>query len=502
MKYLLGIDIGASGLKAMILSQSGQILISSAVDYRYDSPLPGFAEQDPRVWRDACYRSIINVMRQTDISASDISAVSFSGQVHGVVMLDRDYKAVRPAILHCDTRSVRQAEFLNDSIPSETRQRLFRSPLCSGSVPASLLWVRENEPDNFERIAHVCSPKDYVRFCLTGVFTSEYSEASESLLFDVENNRWSDEIISLTGLPRSIFPDCTESAAVAGTVSKEASALTGLSTDTLAAAGGSGLTMMSIGSGMVNNGDAVLNISDEGQVSFQTDRPVIDPELNTSLFTAYKSGRWILCGASMSAGSCLKWWRNVTGNAFYDRIREAVSKARPGSGGVLFYPYLNGERSPYPMSDISVCFLGVNASAGYGEMTRAIMEGVIYNLRQSAEICGSFGFPAETYLATGGAARSDDWVQIMADIFNKPFKRVIGEEQACLGAALTAGVGAGFWNSIPEAAAAVIRHHDRVFLPDPENAAVYEEYYQVFRDTFPRFSGSLRKLTDLSRSRK
>ena len=499
MNYLLGVDLGISSLKTVLLSEKGQILITSAVNYQYDSPCPGYAEQDPQVWLDACVRTVSSVLRQADISSSSVRAVSFSGQMNGLVMLDKDHRVIRPAILNCDARSVSQAERLNAFLPAETRRKLFRSPIRSGSVLTSLLWMRENEPDDFARIAHICSPKDYIRFRLTGVLSCEYSDAGASLLFDTETGRWSDEIIALTELPRGIFPDCTGSAAVVGHISPEASALTGLSESTLAAAGGGDLVMVSIGSGTVNNGDVLVYIGSGARVIFQSDHPVIDPDLNTSLFPAYSSGRWILCGETMNAGLCLKWWRNVTGNSAYDRIHEAVSGSRPGSGGILFYPYLTGERFPYRHPDISGCFLGLNASTGYGDMSRAVIEGVIYNLRQCAEICERLGFSPETFMASGGASRSDDWMQIMADIFNRPFCRVMGEDQPCLGAALTAGVGAGFWGSVPEAVSAVVRRQDRVFVPDPENAAVYEEYYQLFRDTFPLFKEKLRMLTNLGR---
>ncbi len=499
MDYLLGIDLGTSSLKTIVLSRDGMILASDAVDYQFDSPVPGFAEQDPQVWWDACLKTIGNAVRMSGINVSDIRAVGFSGQMHGVVNLDKEYRVIRPSILHCDARSGEQVERLKQITSPEQQRQLFRNPVYPGFMLTSLLWMRDNEPENFGRIAHVCSPKDYIRFRLSGVFSSEYSDASATLLFDIENNRWSDEIIAIAGLPREIFPDCTEPSAIVGTISAEAAELTGLSTKTLIAAGGGDLTMMSVGNGMVSNGDAILNIGTSGQVSFQIDRPVINPALNTNMFTAYHSGRWILYGATMSAGLCLKWWRNSTGNPSYEKIHELVSKAEPGSGGVIFYPYLNGERCPHLMSDISSCFLGVNASTSYGEMTRAVMEGVIFNLRQCAEVCGQLGFSADTWLASGGAARSDDWTQIMADIFNKPMKRVIGEEQACLGAAMTAGVGAGFWKDIPEASKEIVRYQDRIIMPDPHHAAVYDEYYSIFRDTFPLFSQNLRKLTNLGR---
>ena len=499
MDYLLGIDLGTSSLKTIVLSREGVVLSSDAVDYQFDSPVQGYAEQDPQVWWNACVTTIVNAVRSAGISTADIRSIGFSGQMHGVVVLDKAYQVIRPAILHCDARSGEQVDRINDEIPLEQRQRLFRNPVYPGFMLTSLLWIRDNEPENYERIAHVCSPKDYIRYLLTGVFSSEYSDASATLLFDIENNRWSEEILSLSGLPREIFPHCTEPTAIVGKISRTAAAVTGLSEDTMVAAGGGDLTMMAIGNGMVRNGDGILNIGTSGQVSFQIDQPVINPALNTNMFSSYHSGRWVLYGATMSAGLCLKWWRNTTGNPPYAMVNEMVSQTPPGSRGVIFYPYLNGERCPHLMSDISSCFLGVNASTGYGEMTRAVMEGVVFNLRQCAEICAALGFSANTYLASGGAARSDNWTQIMADIFNKPVKRVIGEEQACLGAALTAGVGAGFWSSIPEAADAVVRYQDRIFTPIAANTVIYDEYYEIFRDTFPVFSQNLRKLTNLGR---
>ena len=499
MNCLLGIDLGTSSLKTIVLSQDGKILSSDAIDYRFDSPVQGYAEQDPQVWWHACLNTVINAVRKANISTGDITAIGFSGQMHGVVVLDKDYQVIRPAILHCDARSGEQVKQVNNLFSLPDRQRLFRNPVYPGFMLTSLLWIRENEPENFERIAHVCSPKDYIRFQLSGVFSSEFSDASATLLFDIEKNCWSDEIISRVGLSRGIFPECTEPTEIVGKVTAEAAALTGLKAGTMVASGGGDLTMMSVGSGMVRNGDAIINIGTSGQVSFQIDRPVINPALNTNMFSAYHSGRWILYGATMSAGLCLKWWREIAGNPSYDEIHEAVSKTGPGSGGILFYPYLNGERCPHLMSDISSSFIGVNASTGFAEMTRSVMEGVVFNLRQCAEICEKLGFSAETYLAAGGAARSEDWTQIMADIFNKPVKRIIGEEQACLGAALTAGVGAGFWNSLPEAVDDIVRYQDRIITPITQNAAIYEEYYQLYRNIFPLYSESLRKLTNLGR---
>ena len=214
---------------------------------------------------------------------------------------------------------------------------------------------------------------------------------------------------------------------------------------------------------------------------------------------AYAPGRYILFGATMTCGFCLKWWRGILGNPSYDEIHAMVSTVEPGSGGVIFYPYLNGERCPHLMSDLSGSFIGVNASTERRHMTRAVMEGVVYNLRQCAEVCGQLGFTADTYLAAGGGARSEDWTQIMADVFNKPIRRSVGEEQSCLGAAITAGVGIGEWNSVTEAVGSVIRFQDRVVVPNPRAVEIYDEYYALFKEMFPGFKDSLQRLTNLGR---
>lgn len=499
MAYLLGIDLGTSSLKTIVLAPDGTIPASNAVDYSFDSPVPGWAEQNPEVWWDACIRTIRAAVAEAGIAASDVSAVGFSGQMHGVVMLDKDYKVIRPAILHCDARSGVQAERLKQIFSMEERRALFRNPLYPGFMLPSLMWMRDAEPENFARIAHVCSPKDYIRFRLTGVFSTECSDASATLLWDFDQNGWSEEIVTRIGLPREIFPEISASTEIIGSISSEASELTGLPRSVKAAAGGADIVMMSVGSGMIANGDAILNIGTSGQVSFQIDRPVVNPALNTNMFNAYAPGRYILFGATMTCGFCLKWWRQIIGNPSYDKIHEMVSSVAPGSGGVIFYPYLNGERCPHLMPDISSSFIGVNASTETRHMTRAVMEGVVYNLRQCAEICGELGFTADSFLASGGGARSEDWTQIMADVFNKPIRRVVDEEQACLGAAFSAGVGTGRWASINEAVKAVIRFQDRVILPNPDAVETYEAYYALFAETFPAYKDQLRRLTNLGR---
>ena len=206
MNYLLGIDLGTSSLKTIVLSRDGQILSADALDYQFDSPVQGYAEQDPQVWWHACVTTVINAVRKAGISTGAITAIGFSGQMHGVVVLDKDYQVIRPAILHCDARSGEQVQKINSYIPLEQRRQLFRNPVYPGFMLTSLLWMRDHEPKNFERIAHVCSPKDYIRYLLTGVFSSEYSDASATLLFDIEKNRWSEEILSLTGLPQRDLP--------------------------------------------------------------------------------------------------------------------------------------------------------------------------------------------------------------------------------------------------------------------------------------------------------
>lgn len=495
MSCFIGIDLGTSSLKSLLVHESGHLLASAARDYQFDSPHPGYAEQDPEVWWRACVETVREILSVSGTNPREVKSVSFSGQMHGLVTLDKDLKPVRPAILHCDTRSGTQVNRLKEVFSESEIQNLMMNPIYTGFLLPSLLWMREAEPANFERVRHLCLPKDYLKVKMTGAVSSDHSDASATLAFDIPGLRWSQEIISRIGLPASLFPECHESTAAVGKVSRTAAEQMGLSEDTLVIAGGSDQTMQALGNGLVNPLDTTVNIGSAGQVSFQIDRPVLNPQLNTNMFCGCRRDRWILYGATMSAGLCLKWWNNVTGKRPYDELNREIASVPVGSGGLLFLPYLNGERTPHLNPNLRSLFAGINQNTTKAQMTRAVMEGVTFALYECMQICRELGFESKMLVASGGGARSPQWLQIQADIFNLPIRVAKIEEQASLGAAIVAATGAGIYRTLEEGCARIVRYQDQVVQPIGENHRTYSELFPLFQQAYRSNRELLESLT-------
>ena len=507
MAFLMGIDLGTSSLKTIVTDETGHIAAESSKSYQFSSPRVGYAEQDPQEWWEACCMTVRACIERLGmagycgrtVSASDIKGISFSGQMHGAVMLDAGRNCIRPAILHCDARSAAQVEEINQILGPERVRGLVMNPVYTGFLLPSLLWVRENEPENYEKIKYVMLPKDYIKFRMTGEISSDISDASATLAFDIKNVCWSDEILGLTGVSRDIFPACYGTAEAIGTVSAAAARETGLCAGTVVAAGGGDHLMQGIGSGVINEGQASSNIGTSGQVSFRSRVPVLNPALSTNTFCSYEKGRWLTMGAMMSAGLSLKWFNSLFETADYDLINAQAAEVGPGSGGVLFLPYLNGERTPHVDPNLSGMFMGVNLNTGRAQLTRAVMEGVAFALNQCIEVCSDLGLSAKTMVASGGGARSPVWLKIQADIFDRPLMVTDTEEQAGLGAAITAGVAAGIFSSVEEGCAACVRYRDTVIVPDQASHRIYEEYYGLYKDTYTACKDVLQSITLMGR---
>lgn len=500
MEYLMGIDIGTSSLKTMIIDESGVIKALSIQSYQYDSPSVGYAEQDPEVWWEACILTIRDALQKSGIPSENITAVGFSGQMHGLVLLDENEEVVRPAILHCDVRSGKQVQQINERLGSDGVRELLMNPVYTGFLLTSLLWVRENEPQNYGRVRKVCLPKDYIKYKLTGEVSTDYSDASATLAFDIRNHCWSKSILELFDVSELLFPPCFDTYSKIGQVSKKAADATGLSKKTLVVSGGGDQVMQGIGSGTTEIGMVTTNIGSSGQVCFQTDKPIMNPELSTNMFCGYKKDRWIAMGAIMHAGLALKWINQILGKKSYTELDVMAGKARPGSGGVLFLPYLNGERTPHTNHDLSAMFFGCNMNTGRSEIVRSVMEGVVFALMQCMETCEKLGLQRASDIASGGGAKSPLWLQIQSDVYGLPLKVTCTEEQACLGAAIVAGVGAGSYQTIEEGCAAVVRYQKRIIVPDNENHKIYMEYYALFKDIYPANKELLQKVTNMGKS--
>lgn len=501
MAYLMGIDLGTSSLKVVIIDEEGNRKIQCAEGYKFDSPFSGFAEQDVAVWWGTCCRTVRKALSLLDDSPSEIVGLGFSGQMHGAVFLDKDLVPIRPAILHYDARSGEQVKRINSVLGVDVIKNLVLNPIYTGFLLPSLMWVRENEPMNYSKIRHVLLPKDYLKFMFTGKVTSDYSDASASLVFDIENLRWSEKVLGLLDIPADIFPDCSETSCAIGKITKRAADATGLTEGTIVVNGGADQIMQAIGNGAVKLGMATVNIGSSGQVCFQSNRPVKNPRLSTNTFCGHEKGKWITMGATMSAGLSLKWFTSLFGNADYDELDYEVGQIEPGSGGIIFLPYLNGERTPHINPNLSGLFVGINAETNKYQMARSVMEGVAYSLMQCIEVCGELGLTSTELIASGGGASSAVWLQIQADIYGIPLKVSTFPQQAGLGAAIAAGVGVGIYQSIEEGCNRVVKYHDQTYLPNKECHNMYQEYYKLFKETYEASKSVIEKVTLLGRKK-
>ncbi|MDO5111530.1 MAG: xylulokinase [Clostridia bacterium] len=499
MPYLMGIDLGTSSLKTMIVDEAGKAMAIASRDYMIESPVAGFAEQTPQVWWDACVATCRQAIAQSGVDVSLIKGVGFSGQMHGMVPLDENYEVVRPAILHCDARSCEQVQMICETLGAQRIRELTGNPIYTGFLLTSLLWVRDNEPENYRRIRHVCLPKDYIKYKLCGLLSSDYSDASATLAFDLENNCWSKQLLDIFSLPADIFPACFDAFAPVGCVTEAAALETGLCEGTTVVAGGADQVMQGLGNGAIGFDTATVNIGSSGQVSFQSAMPLVNPALCTNTFAGYQKGRWIVMGAIMHAGLALKWFKNLLDIKSYAQLDALAASVRPGSGGVLFLPYLNGERTPHINPALSASFFGCTMQTGKAEMARAVMEGVAFALMQCMEVCGDIGLSASEVIASGGGARSELWLQIQSDIYGLPLKVAESAEQACLGAAIVAGVGCGVYEDVAQGCAAAVRYQDKVILPDMKNHAIYMEYYRLFKDSYQAGRDIFTRATRLGR---
>jgi xylulokinase len=496
---MMGIDLGTSSLKVIILDTEGNIQAESSKGYQFDSPFNGYAEQNPDVWWQACCDCIGNALGRLNRPSSTIKGVSFSGQMHGLVMLDKNRGVIRPAILHCDSRSAVQVKKINSRFEEKNLRFGRFNPVYTGFLVTSLLWVQDNEPENYERLRHVFLPKDFLKMKLCGEITSDFSDASGTLAFDIERERWSRDILDALNIPLDFFPPCFPTDYAAGKVTKEAAMKTGLTEGTAVINGGADQVMQAVGNGAIAPGYATVNIGSSGQVCFQSDKPIQNPDLSTNTFCGYRHGMWITMGASMCSGLALKWFCDLFDTTDYRKLDEEIAKLKPGSGGLVFLPYLNGERTPHVNPNLSGMFMGLNLNTGKTHMARSVMEGVSYALMQCIEVCGSLGLRAGELIASGGGARSPLWLQMQADVYNVPLKTTVLQEQAGIGAAAAAGSGCGLFASIDEACSALIRYKDKIYVPNPAAHRIYQEYYQIFKEAYTGSRETIQRITELGR---
>ena len=490
MRYLLGVDIGTTGARAVLVDEEGRLVAGAVSEYPMFVPKPGWTEQEPEDWWRATKEVVGRALREAKISGREVTAVGFTGQMHGLVTLDEGGRVLRRCIMWNDQRTARQCEEIEGIVGRDRLVELTCNPVLTGFTAPKLLWVKENEPEVFERIAHILLPKDYVRFRLTGEYVMDVADASGTSMFDVKRREWAWEIIDALGFDRRWFPPTAESPEVVARVSKVGAEETGLVEGTPVVAGAGDQAAGGVGAGAVEEGIVSVNLGTSGVVFAHLEEPRVDPGLRTHTFCHAVPGKWHVMGVMLAAGGSLRWFRDAlcgeerlvaehTGKDPYEFITEEAALVPAGSEGLLFLPYLSGERTPHADPFARGVFFGLSLKHTKAHMARAVLEGVAFGLRDSLEILKSMGLSFKEIRFTGGGSRSDLWRQILADIFNFPVTRINIEEGTAFGAALLAGVGAGIFGSVEEACRTAVKGV-ATSEPNHERAKIYEELYRLY----------------------
>lgn len=491
-RFVLGIDVGTGGTRAVIVGENGRIRASATEEHEhFTSPQIGWAEQRPEDWWRATGAAVRETLAQGTLRGEQISCVGFSGQMHGAVMLDGSSEVVRPALIWCDVRTEKQCRDLTERIGAERLIELTCNPALPNFTLTKFLWTREHEPQNWRRVRSVMLPKDYVRFRLTGERAMDMADASGTLMLDVARRQWSSEVLEASEIDPSVLPALYESPDVCGQVSSLGAAATGLAAGTPVVAGAGDQAAGATGMGIVAPGAVSATIGTSGVVFAATDRPALDRRGRLHTFCHAVPGRWHVMGVTQAAGLSLRWFRDLVmrddpgeGGDPYDRLTAEAAMAPPGADGLLWAPYLMGERTPHLDANARGALAGVTASHTRAHVARAILEGVAFSLKDTFTIFGEMNVPVKRIRLGGGGARSPLWRQIQADVYGYDVEIVEAEEGAAYGAAILAGVGAKIWPSVDAACEAVVRVAERI-RANAANVAVMEAGYKAFRRIYP-----------------
>jgi xylulokinase len=480
---VLGIDVGTGGTRAVVVDGDGRVVASATHDHApFASPQVGWAEQDPHDWWRACQSAV----RAALAAAPTIDAVGLTGQMHGAVLLDGNDQVLRAAPIWCDQRTTAQCRAIVERVGEARLIELTSNPALTAFTLPKILWVREHEPDAWARVRSVLLPKDYVRLRLTGDRATDVADASGTLLFDVANRRWARPMLEALGLDEQLLPPVYESPEVAGQISAAGAEATGLAEGTPVVAGAGDQAAGAVGMGVVRPGVVSATIGTSGVVFAATDRPARDALGRVHTFCHAVPDRWHVMGVTQAAGLSLRWFAEAFGPGaadrrdVYERLTDEAASAPAGAGGVLWLPYLLGERTPHLDPDARAALVGLSASHGRAHVIRAILEGVAYSLRDTFTIFDEMAVPVSTVRLGGGGSRSALWRQVQADVYGRDVEVLEADEGPAYGAALLAGVGAGVWPSVDEACDQAVRIATRV-AADPEVATLLDLSYTEFR---------------------
>lgn len=499
MKSLfLGIDVSTTGSKALLVDEQGIVVASALYEHDISTPKPLWSEQNPQDWWDASIKSIRQVIDQAGIKGEDIKGIGLTGQMHGLVMLDAAGKVLRPAILWNDQRTGEECEEITRLVGFEKLLNLCGNKALTGFTAPKILWVRKHEPDVYAKTAHILLPKDYVRFHLTGDYAVDKADGSGMILFDLKKRTWSKEIINTLGIPEGWLPTTYEGSEITGVISAKAAELTGLKAGTPVVGGGGDQAAQAVGVGAVTPGIVALTLGTSGVVFATTPSPLIEPQGRLHAFCHSVPGAWHFMGVMLSAAGSLRWYRDTLSPGMkYDDLLAPTADIPAGSEGLIFLPYLTGERTPHPDPLARGAFVGLTIRHTKAHMTRSVIEGVSFGLRDSMELIKHAGLgEIKQVRVSGGGARSPIWRQMLSDVLNSELVTVNTTEGAAFGAALLAGVGVGTWKSVEESCNATIKTLENT-TANPTAVKTYETVYRQYTALYPALKPSFNGMAEL-----
>jgi len=507
MKYLMGIDLGTSGTKTVLFDQTGKALASATVEYPLYQPQNGWAEQDPNQWWDACVTTIKQVMDNSVIDPANVMGIGLSGQMHGLVMLDENGNVLRNSIIWCDGRTSEECKEITETIGAKRLIEISANPALTGFTAGKILWIRRHEPEIYAKCRHILLPKDYLRYKLCDVFATEVSDASGMNLLDVPKRDWSQEILDKLDIDRELLPDMHESCEVTGYITQETAKLTGLNVGIPVVGGAGDNAAAAVGTGVVESGKAFTTIGTSGVIFAHSDNVRIDSGGRVHTFCSAVPGAWAVMSCTLSAGGSLQWFRNnfCFAETLVARDMEKdpyvlmdmqTEKVPIGANKLIFLPYIMGERSPILNPDSRGVFFGLSGVHGKRDMMRAVMEGVVFSLRDCLDVLLEMGIPFSELLATGGGARSPLWRQMISDVLGFPVVTVDNREGPALGAAILAGVGTGVYGNIPDACKGILQFNEPLHTNE-ENSEKYDPYYYLYREVYTQLKDQFGKLAAL-----
>ena len=495
MSVAVGLDVGTTGARAIAADHQGTVVAARTAGYPLLTPRPRWTEQDPDEWWRASCDVLSAIATQCRDAGHEVVGIGLTGQMHGSVFLDAEDEVIRPALLWNDQRTDGQSAWITERVGAERLIAITGNPSLTGFQAPKVIWLRDEEPESYARVARVLLPKDHVRLRLTGEPATDVADASGTLFMDLRERAWSQEVLDCLDVPAEWLPPILEGPDPSGSVLEGIAAELGLPAALPVAAGGGDNAAAAIGTAITREGRMSSSIGTSGVLFAHSDEAAVDPSGRVHAFAHSVTGRYCMLAVELSAGGSLRWWRDVTGIGYDDLVAEAEA-IPPGSEGLVFLPYLTGERTPHLDPLASGAFVGLTARHTRGHMTRALMEGVVFGLRDGLEIMRGLGSDPTAVRAIGGGATSELWLRLQADVYRAPIERVAVEEGAAYGAALLGHVAAGTFADVEEATS-VVRVLPEVTEPDPSRAAIYDDVYGVYRSLYGTLRVDMHRLSDL-----